>query len=222
MASYNWSDTDIDGIPDKINKEWWEDMTYGDDRAALNDDLAPAVFEDPNTNDTTSNFFLNSQQQTSAFGSWLKENSLNSEGNNMTLIKDASQGGQYIDQGEILNAAEDYDYIKQKALHGGIYIGYDKNTEEFINPVSDCTTETNFYNAQHTARKNNQYKPSSILKIDIHQLKEKIDSDIQSNGPLAKFNGIIYIDLDNYSWTAPRFDSNADGIMIINGELQTL
>ncbi|MCK5494621.1 MAG: hypothetical protein KAJ14_16040, partial [Candidatus Omnitrophica bacterium] len=39
MAAYNWQDKNGgNGIPDGINKEWWEDMSYGDDRASLNND----------------------------------------------------------------------------------------------------------------------------------------------------------------------------------------
>ncbi|MCK5492830.1 MAG: hypothetical protein KAJ14_06955, partial [Candidatus Omnitrophica bacterium] len=219
-AAYNWQDKNGgNGIPDGINKEWWEDMSYGDDRASLNNDRAPAALESYYTGDPYKSFFFNSQNQTSAWSSWLADNGLNIKDTNKTLVKDASQGGKYVDQGDILsNTATDYNYIKKKAQNGGIYIGIDESSTEFVNPISGCVVEDSFYNSQHPARDGIKYKPSSALNIDVNCLKNKIENDKATNGPLKDFNGVLYVDLDQYNWSTSNFDSNADGVMLTNGE----
>ncbi|MCK5393430.1 MAG: hypothetical protein KAI91_03770, partial [Candidatus Omnitrophica bacterium] len=220
MAAYNWQDINGgNGIPDGINKEWWVDMSYGDDRANLNNDLAPAALENYYTGDPYESYFFNSKHQTSAWSSWLADNGLNIKDTNKTLVKDASQGGKYVDQGDILsNTATDYNYIKKKAQNGGIYIGIDESSTEFVNPISGCVVEDSFYNSQHPARDGTKYKPSSALNIDVNCLKNKIENDKATNGPLKDFNGVLYVDLDQYNWSTSNFDSNADGVMLTNGE----
>lgn len=220
MASYNWRDSEGgNGIPDGINKEWWEDLSYGDDRASLNNDRAPAALESYYTGDSYESYFFNSKKQTSAWSSWLADNGLNKKDTNKTLVKDASQGGKYVDPGNILSSTStDYNYIQKKAQNGGIFIGMDKTKNEFVNPISGCVVEDNFYNSQHPARDGKKYKPSSVLNIDVNCLRNKIENDKATNGPLKDFNGILYVDLDEYNWSISNFDSKADGVMLTNGE----
>jgi len=224
MAAYEWRDRswdndgqtyiDIpDGIPDNINREWWEDLSYGDDRAGLSNDMAPAAVERSYNGEQLDLYFLNTEEQAVAWRSWLSGHSLDEAGEDMTLVKDRSQGGQYVDQGTILSTHTDQDAVRDKAKNGGIYIGLEDGA--FSNPISDCSVETQFYNVTHPAgfySRGQPYRPSNILVIDVYALKEKIENE------MSDFNGVVYVDLESYPWSSSSYDANADGVMLVNGE----
>jgi hypothetical protein len=229
IAGYDWN-MSATGVPNNgsygVNREWWEDLRYGDDRTGI-DYMAAARVENNSTGLGSSNYYLNTEQQSSAWGKWLAANKLDATGQNKTLVQDKSQGASYVDTGKVLGTAPDQNVVKKKALNGGIYIGLDEDGK-FQNPISDCTTEKQFYNVAQPAAKDSsysgyyKYKPSSVLKIDVACLKAKIDSakidsDKAYNGPLKDFNGIIYTDLTGYNWSNAHYDNNADGVMLING-----
>lgn len=214
FAAYDWSDGNsrhpANGIPDGINKEWWEDLEYGTDRPLLSDDMVPAEVTSTYTGEGLDRYFLNTEEQASSWGNWLSANNLDEKGNQKTLVQDKSQGGQYVDPGKILSAHGDYDKNKEKAKEAGIYIGLDG--EDFSNPVANCTRETQFYNSQRPAKSDGDYKPSNVLVIDVQELKNKIEED------MPDFNGIVYVDLAGYNWSSTHYDAEADGVMLVNGE----
>ncbi|MFC1698641.1 hypothetical protein ACFL1I_01610 [Candidatus Omnitrophota bacterium] len=228
LAGYEWSGDP--GTPNNMNMEWWSDLSYGDDRSRLLNDLAPAQVVDNYTGEELDAYFLNSEQQAQPWESWLNNNNLNEKGENKTLVQDRSQGGSYIDPGEIINTQTDSSGIKNKALNGGIYIGM--HDGELVNNISNCTSEKAFYNARNPAgcykRENPrdwnwsaykvytdgmEYRPSNILEIDIQQLLDTIAA-----GQIQDFNGVIFVDLTDYSWDDTHYDANADGVMLVNAE----
>jgi len=222
VAGYDWGGL-ADGVPEGsygVNREWWEDLRYGNDRTSI-DYMAAATVETLADGLETSKYYLNTEQQSSAWEGWLANNTLNVAGENKTLVQDRSQGASYVDPGKVLGTAPDQNTVKKKALNGGIYIGLKDGA--FQNPISDCTTEKQFYNAAQPAAKDSsysgyyKYEPSSVLKIDVACLKAKIDYDKANNGPLNDFNGIIFTDLNGYSWSNTHYDNNADGVMLVNG-----
>ncbi len=97
--------------PTYVNKEWWSDLTYGDDRS--DGDLEPVNF-------------LNTKEQASAWQDWLKstDGTIKKADTGITetkelseVIKDGSSGAQYLkpiglDNNSYLNKAKD----------GGLYI----------------------------------------------------------------------------------------------------
>jgi hypothetical protein len=201
------------GTPYGVNMEWWEDLEYGTDRNTLIDDMAPAQVVNNSTGEALERYFLNTKEQVSAWTNWLNNNALDEYGENKTLVQDKSQGGKYVDTSDIIFRQSDYDStIKKKAKNGGIYIGLNDTGTSFINPLDGCATaEKQFYNARHPARKGKKYKPSNILEIDVNDLKKCVGED---------FNGIVYVDLEGYSWNnvGDSYDANADGVMLVNGE----
>ena len=311
FAAYDWGDGNKDnpanGIPDGVNKEWWENLKYGEDRSSLTDDMAPAEVESYWTGEKLALYFLNTKEQgkggeSSAWGAWLSAHDLDEIDEEKTCVQDASQGGTYLDPGTIIDE-ETYgtqNELMQKALDGGIYIGkskietqaykdwqaelyalYDQENEiwnkmqqeywpyleqvwkgeitwdefweiydsiqakyqsqldelyakesdlynnrperyDWASPdtekvIKDCTVQTQFYNAQHPAgyyydRSWDKYRPSNILVLDVYELKKKVEQD------MPDFNGIVYVDLNNYPWADTNYDNNATGIMLVNGE----
>jgi len=274
LMAYNGWSLNSYGMVSGINKEWWQDLSYGDDRATLtNGNQAPAKAEDAATCTPTSppRYLLNTQQQGSTFGSWLQGNNLNTLGEDMMLVQDASQGGQVVDPGNVVGSGFESSEVIKKAQNGGIYIGSTKDPQwvtweaawvaayfaclggegwwggwwcygpaydaagpepsvpyrVLSNPIADCVTEKTFYNSAYPRYQGTYYSPSNALTIDVKKLKEKIES-AQAKAPedrsageekLANFNGVIYVDLSNYSWsTGVSNDINNDGIMLVNGE----
>lgn len=248
-ATYNWSDLET---PNGVNQEWWEDLRYGDDRAALVNDMAKAQDVDYYTGQELDRYFLNTKEQPGAWDAWLRENQLNQEGENKTRVQDRSQGGQYVDPGEIIPEEHTQtNLIKNKAIDGGIYIGK-LETQEYRDWLECCenhrwdwarecgqrpprwastdpeyqtfldkfVTEKEFYNAKDPARSSgyysyySDYRPSRILEIDVRKLTEALKEEKRD------FNGIIYVELENFQWETRShdYDPNADGIMLVNGE----
>lgn len=226
QAAYNWGGGR--GTPYYINYEWWEDMEYGTDRLD-GDDTASAQVEDAQGNPIANRYFLNTEEQDTAFTDWLSDpnddgntaDRLDKEGENKTLVQDRVQGATYKDPGGIISRQTDYQAIKEMAYADGVFIGSVSGT--LFDPSADYTEEIQFYNAQHPARSGNTYKLSNILVIDVHALKQKIDNEELTNvngGTITQdsFNGIVYIDLENYQWSNTNFDQEATGIMLVNGE----
>ncbi len=91
-------------------------------------------------------------------------------------------------------------------------------TADLENPIADCVVETQFYNVERPARERYlsgrtykyKYKPSRILAIDVNALKEKIEQE------MPNFNGVVYV--DSYDWSNIQYDSDADGVMLVNAE----
>ncbi|MFC1698638.1 hypothetical protein ACFL1I_01595 [Candidatus Omnitrophota bacterium] len=235
-AAYNWGDLET---PDGINMEWWEDMSYGDDRRHLVNDMAPAQVERYTTGKPLDLYFLNTKEQPRAWDAWLNNNNLNEAGENQTLIKDRSQGGAYVDPGCIIT--EDYtthNNIRAKAKAGGIFLGR-RQTEEYtawvlggrvgpepsprweeIDPeteqfLANFVTEKQFFNALHPAGHDDKwhhYRPTRVLEIDVNNLR----AALAAKG--MEFNGVVYADLASYPWETQGYDQDSDGIMVTNGE----
>ncbi|MBN2097684.1 MAG: dockerin type I repeat-containing protein [Candidatus Omnitrophica bacterium] len=291
-ASADWNQTGPDK-PYRVNMEWWQDLSYGDDRAGLTDDLSPAkvIFNelDSYTGEESDKYFLNTQFQGgtgSSWETWLSENGLHPGGDSDNIVQDKSMGGEYVTTPPIFGRLADYDHLKQEAVDSGIFIGwdnahpladvnldgivnltdmakvkfkagstdlrYDVNKDgivnltdmaltkhksgeivDFKNPIAECTQAVQFYNVRNPAgyySTSDNYKPSNVLVIDVHKLKEKIEEDKESGGPLANFNGILYIDLASCRWAEPSYvgttslsedwtyDINAESIMLVNAE----
>jgi hypothetical protein len=126
LMAYNGWSLNSYGMVEGINKEWWQDLSYGDDRATLtNGNQAPALAEDAATGEPISpaRYLLNTQQQGSTFGSWLQGNNLNTLGEDMMLVQDASQGGKKVDVGNVVGSSFQSSTVIKKAQNGGIYIG---------------------------------------------------------------------------------------------------
>lgn len=211
-AAYNWNIEE----PVRVNREWWEDLEYGTDREL--GDMQPAEVVNNVTGAGTGNYFLNTEEQASVWGGWLNTNNLDEAGENKTRVQDRSQGGKYINPGDVVSTQTDYNAFKEKAETGGIYIGLADDGTTFINPIADITEERQFYNAQHPARACvSPYAPTSILVIDVKELKAKID-----NAEIENFNGLVYIDLTGRTWLHERAERqktyNAEGIMLVNAE----
>ena len=133
-SAYDWGDSNVDGMPDGLNREWWQDLSYGDDRASLTDDKSIAAIIDHNSGLEADAYYFNSQYQASAWGDWLSASNLDEAGENKTLIEDQTQGGGYIDTGEVIGDQDAKNSkLKQKALNGGIYIGLMGVLDEDIN-----------------------------------------------------------------------------------------
>ncbi|MEK7307684.1 MAG: hypothetical protein AAB089_01310 [Nitrospirota bacterium] len=217
MAAYNWPINAGATVPNAINREWWEDMEYGNDRTSV-DYMSPAKREDSTTGLPRNQYFLNTEQQAAAWASWLRDNNLNTEGENKTLVKDRSQGGTYVDPGKILSKNAERNALMDKALSGGIYIGKNPATNSCVNPIADVTKDKQFYNSEKPAMgSDGNYKPSSILEIDVAALRGKIESDKVIGGALANFNGVIYVNMDDSECFPSSYDVNANGVMLVNG-----
>ena len=131
QAAYNWGSTRNDLLGTSTysyrNAEWLSDMVYGNDRSDGNGDLEQAAA--PYTgSQADSYYYLNTQHQgaggvSSAWGQYLATKNLDEEGDDKTYVADQTQGGQYIDTGDILNSYTDTSTLKEKAQNGGIYIG---------------------------------------------------------------------------------------------------
>jgi len=87
-----------------INHEWWDDLTYGDDRATLTDDLAPAQSEVPSSQDV-GGYFLNTEHQGQAWKEYVESQSVaitKSDTNETEIkylsdvLKEANTGGEHI------------------------------------------------------------------------------------------------------------------------------
>ncbi|RKX18307.1 MAG: hypothetical protein DRP26_05455 [Candidatus Zixiibacteriota bacterium] len=132
-AAYDWGDSNVDGMPDGLNREWWEDMSYGDDRSSLTDDMATAATIDNSTGLAEDNYYFNSRYQANAWSAWLSDNGLNEKGEDKTVVEDKTQGGTYVDPGEIIgDQAAKHNKLKNKALAGGIYIGITGTSAEDV------------------------------------------------------------------------------------------
>ncbi len=121
LATNDWA-MNASNMIDGINREWWEDLQYGDD--AKN----PAQADDTVTGLATQGYILNTSNQSAAWQAWLAEQdgnglTLNARGQDRTFIQDASQGGSFIDPGKIVSSQTSNAEIKKKAKNGGIYIG---------------------------------------------------------------------------------------------------
>ncbi|MCQ9208790.1 MAG: pilus assembly PilX N-terminal domain-containing protein, partial [Omnitrophica bacterium] len=227
-AAYDWDDGDgnlepANGVPDGINREWWEDLSYGDDRALLTGDQAPAQRESYYTGGKLDSYFLNTKKQPTAWDNWLSDPNgdgtvqLDQEGKNQTLVQDITQGGTYLNPGTIFDEEEQatQSELKAKALEGGIYIGEVTGSPDSI--LQQIITETQFYNVRHPAIQTGSgitsYKPSNIVVIDVQALRQELAAQNRD------FNGVIYVELDNYPWSIGNsFDQKADGVMLVNGE----
>ena len=120
---YRWGDNPSQpgvGIPDGVNREWWQDMNYGNDRTL--DGMALAEYEDPNSGIPQGKYFLNTKEQSSAWGTWLQSSGLHQSGENKTQVKDTLHGGRYIDTGNIIGERFQDNALKEKAKNGGIYV----------------------------------------------------------------------------------------------------
>jgi hypothetical protein len=217
-AGYNWTNPDV---PSGVNMEWWQDLEYGTDRASSGGDMFPARLVDNITGGAhdPARYFLNTKHQSAEWGNWLSTNNLDQFGTNQTLIQDKSQGAQPLQIGSIMDISQyaANNRLKQKAQNGGIYIG-DDGLGNFLNPISSHTNETQFYNSAAPALNGTLFAPNSVLKIDVNSLKQQIENDIASGGPLADFNGVLYVDLTGNSWTLTHYDDDASGVMLFNAE----
>lgn len=126
QACHNWAGGA--GTPSNINHEWWVDMEYGSDRKD-GSDLEPAQDEDSFGTLVANQYFLNTEEQATAFGNWLEANDLDEYADDKTLIQDRSRGAGEVDTGQITSLYDQsaYDKFKQQAKSGGIYIGIDIN-----------------------------------------------------------------------------------------------
>ncbi|MBM3246636.1 MAG: hypothetical protein FJZ13_04840, partial [Candidatus Omnitrophica bacterium] len=159
----------LNGIPQRtysINREWWNDLRYGEDRTTV-DYRAPAEAINVATGQGINAYYINTEQQGSAWQTYLAANRFNVAGENRTLIQDRSQGASHVDTGDLMGSTPDQNVVRQKALAGGIYIGLD-DAGDFQNPIAECTSEKQFYNAAYPASDGSvytgyyQYKPSSV------------------------------------------------------------
>ncbi|UCC95449.1 MAG: hypothetical protein JSW40_01540, partial [Candidatus Omnitrophota bacterium] len=231
-STYSWNKSGSPGTPYRVNMEWWNDLEYGTDRhgndpyynnSGCINDMIGARVEDISTGALYDWYFLNTEQQSQAWGTWLGDPlgtgvvRLDQEIPNQTLVQDRSQGGQEVDPGRIIGGYSDYSTIKAKAQDSGIYIGWKDAVgggKEFVNPISDCTDTKQFYNALNPARNGTFYAPSSVLEIDVNALKNKIEAQ------MPNFNGLVFIELGSWSdgqWPT-HYDSDADAVMLVNGE----
>ncbi|MDD5069674.1 MAG: hypothetical protein PHV17_03000 [Candidatus Omnitrophica bacterium] len=265
-SAYNWGDAyGGNGIPDGVNREWWQDLSYGDDRAEFVNDLTPAKVESTYTGEGLDLYYFNTEKQAPAWDAWLEDNGLDQIGLNKTLVQDKTQDGKYLDPTALLGKHADFDNVKKKALNGGIYIGrvetaayaawyneylnlfnqfiaalndgsniglimnlfsqlmfcYSQQPNEqyeLLNPVPECTEEKYFFNPAQPVVIDGQYKKTNVLEIDVNAINARIASDKDTGGPLAEFNGVIYVDLNDYNWSQNSLNENADSVMLINGE----
>ena len=213
LAAYNWP-VSAGGVPTNINREWWEDLQYGNDRTSA-DYMAPAKIENSSTGLSENKYFLDTEKQAAAWAGWLNDNNLNTEAADKTLIKDRSQGGVYIDPGKILGKNTSSSALKEKALHGGIYIGKNTTTGICENPIASIAQAGQFYNSARPARDDSRYVASNVLRIDVAALRARIIQDQTNGGPLANFNGVIYVDRTDCLPTGS--DIKAAGVMLFNG-----
>jgi hypothetical protein len=117
QAAYNLGSAASSVTSQYYNKEWLSDMVFGDDRSDGDDSELASPF------DGYGQYYLNTEKQASAWGQYLADNNLNQEGDNKTYVADKTQGGQFIDTGDILSTYGNTNTLKQKAQNGGIYIG---------------------------------------------------------------------------------------------------
>lgn len=246
-AAYNWDDANSDQMPDGINREWWEDLQYGSDRGlasnAVVDRYATGI-------PSLSKYFLNTERQDSAWLAWREGSGyrdpsdapdrLDERGLDKTLVSDINSGAVYINTGDFFGRYGDSGPIRRKAIEEGIYIGLNDLQTEFLNPLDGFTvgetpilTVKSFYNANCPARdvsnrdgnSTDQYKPSTILQIDLHLLRTAIDDgSIEGADALDRQlkKNLIYVDLTGFPWSdypaVTHYDDDAAGIMLVNGE----
>jgi len=107
-----------------INHEWWDDLTYGNDRASLTDDLSPAQSE-ITTSPEYEGYYLNTEHQVQSWQDYMENKEVtitkSDTGEEETLelssvINDSNTGGEYINPMRLeVNYAE-------RAEEGGISI----------------------------------------------------------------------------------------------------
>jgi hypothetical protein len=213
VAAYNWDLYQGQTIPNGVNPEWWQDLYYGSDYQDHQDNLFPAQTYNDATGEPYERYYLNTKEQSDAWGNWLMAHFLNKEETNKTLVQDASQGGDWVNTGNIFGDqyAGNESPLLAKAKEEGLYIGPDDN---YAGLPAGCYEVSKFYNVVNPALDaSGKYIPTNVLVIDVKLLKDKIAS-----GDLSVDNGIIYVDLQNFNWQGQPNNLNASGVMLVNGE----
>lgn len=192
-----------------VNQEWWQDLSYADDRhdGTLTDDMAEAEYVDWYTEDsfTPKRYLLNTEEQGAVWEDWIENTD---DGALDGIVQDRTLGGVNLEPPNYMKAFED------AAKGAGIYIG----TDEDDNPVNDLSgldiiEEKEFYNSSHPARdESNKYAPSKVLQIDVAKLKEKIE-----DGTIPNYNGEIYVNLEDY-WGGTKDAKKAYAVKLHNAE----
>ncbi|MCU0666378.1 MAG: hypothetical protein MUF05_04725 [Candidatus Omnitrophica bacterium] len=125
-ATYDWKDYNSDGIPYGINREWWEDLSYGDDYYDYGPNgTSPACVVDHDTGLSLDKYFLNTEEQGTQWKNLLDANNLDEAADNKTLVLDRSQGGKEINAGDIISNYDtsSYSVLEGQARNSGIYMG---------------------------------------------------------------------------------------------------
>jgi len=95
--------------PSRVNKEWWDDLIYGDDRVNGSQDDYGGSTETEDVN------FLNTEEQISSWQAWLVANP-------DVNIREANSGGRE-EQIQKIDTS-----FRRQAIEGGLYVKYDSST----------------------------------------------------------------------------------------------
>jgi len=150
-----------------MNREWYDDLTYGNDR---------------DVSETTTVKFTNSQMQPEAWKDFLSTNKLDK------IVYEKNTGAKYLTP---LNIEVRYDELAKK---NGLYIGTDTsgnldvwlNGKEIDTLPSYAQDNVEFFNAVRPRKVGTSYVMENVMQLDV----SKILADVEN----VPANNIVYVD----------------------------
>lgn len=221
-ANMDWNnDTQWQALrPPAINKEWWDDLQYGDDRVNGTQDyaLSSGTESDNAGGEYNTVQFLNTLKQPNAWKQWLKDNNLEGviQDHNTgcpepykpveinTPFKDLAQtgGGQYIGvtQDGTLQAGSLSDAVAIKDFWSPTQATQCGGTTGITCDAACDTTIAPDLPGDYGSHFDGLCK-TKYVEIDVGKLTDKVN-----NGQLSNFNGVVYVeDLNDNDITTHDF-----------------
>lgn len=156
-----------------MNREWYDDLTYGNDR---------------DTSETTTVKFTNSRMQPVAWKEFLSTNKLDK------IVYEKNTGAQYLTPLNLEVDADGKTYYAKLAQKNGLYIGTDTsgnldvwlNGEEIDTLPSYVQDNVQFFNAVRPKKKGTSYVMENVIQVDV----SKVLADAEN----TPGNNIVYVD----------------------------